>query len=211
MVYTLNIDISLCHFPASEDVLRCVCAAIISHNVFSCIFELMSSPQRRSLKTCWQEISFCHKYTQRWTSQDYRGGKERTERAQGIYMDIFPQHHTFIYDVVQRETALRWRIINTQKLREKKPRFKAALVPHCKTQKSRYLTCARERLASPPTPTQCFTANTKCSIFFKTKELRWGFSDTFWEEEGRDHSGFRHYADADEFSCAVCKETLWCY
>lgn len=65
MVYALNIDISLCHFPASEDVLRCVCAAIISHNVFSIIFELMSSPQRRSLKTCWQEISFCHKYTQR--------------------------------------------------------------------------------------------------------------------------------------------------
>lgn len=30
----------------------------------------------------------------------------------------FPQHHTFIYDAVQRETVVRWRIINTQKLKE---------------------------------------------------------------------------------------------
>lgn len=51
MVYALNIEIFPCDISLHLRMFGGVCAAIISHNVFSCIFKFKSSPQSKRFKT----------------------------------------------------------------------------------------------------------------------------------------------------------------
>lgn len=61
----------------------------------------------------------CTEVKQLSARQELLRRKAKTERVHGNQdHSKFPQHHTFIYDAVQRETVVRWRIINTQKLKE---------------------------------------------------------------------------------------------